>query len=123
MAQLGVTYLLCYSFDQKRRPATGVMNEKKDNLEDVSELHCDTKRLHSPNSFQFSVLKVSEPDGDRMSCADITVAGESTVCPKRLTGNLKLCKFRNVDLDSCVCTKEKKRQTEWYTGWDAKKPV
>lgn len=93
------------------------MNEKKDNLEDVSELHCDTKRLHSPNSFQFSVLKVSEPDGDRMSCADITVAGESTVCPKLLTGNLKLCKFRNVDLDSCVYTKEKKdRQNSTLDG-------
>lgn len=95
-----------FFFYQKLRPAPGVMNEKKDNLEGVSELHCDNKRLHSPNSFQFSVLKVSEPVGDRMQCSDITVAGENAPCPKLLTGNLKLCKFRNADLDSCVYTKE-----------------
>lgn len=88
---------------------------------------CDTKGLHSPNSFQFSVLKVSEPDEGRMQCEDVTVAGQSAECPKLLTGKLKLCKFRNVDLDSSHKHKHKDRITlsmgKRSTGWDAKKPV
>lgn len=111
MAQLGITYLLRFFPFRCFRPATGVMNEKG-NLEDVSELHCDTKRLHSPNSFQFSVLKASEPA--ETGCKVVTVAGQSAACPNLLTGNLKPCKFRNVDLDSCVYTKGKKKKRQNY---------
>lgn len=118
-------FFFCFFSYQKLRTATGVVNEKKHNLEDVSELQCDTKRLHSAKSFQFSVFQVSEPDGDRMRCSDIGVAGRSAACPTLLTGNLNLCKFRNADLNSHKRKEKTDRITmsmgKTYTGWDAKK--
>lgn len=70
--------------------------------DDSEELHCDPDGLHSPNSFQFS----TEPD--RTGCNAVTsLTCESAAPLKLLAGNLKLCKFRNVGLDSQMYNKKK----------------